>query len=224
MTQPESDRHAHWESVYGSKAPDQVSWFQARPDVSLDLINKLDLGVEASILDVGGGASTLVDYLLAEGRTSLAVLDLSEAALAHARTRLRDKSGRVSWIAADVTSWMPEAAVDVWHDRAVLHFLTDQSDREGYARALHSALKPGGWAIIAGFAPGGPQKCSGLDIVQHDADSLQALLGEEFALTRTRDDVHRTPWGAEQSFRYHCFRRLSTNDANAELDLPQLGL
>ncbi len=214
MAQSEPDRAAHWESVYGSKAPDQVSWFQSRPIVSLDLINELGLGAETSILDVGGGASTLVDHLLAEGRTSLAVLDLSEAALAHTRARLGAKSGKVRWLAADVTTWKAQAPVDVWHDRAVLHFLTDRSDQEGYARALRGALNPGGWAIIAGFAPGGAQKCSGLEIVQHDAESLQALLGEDFELTRTRDEVHRTPWGAEQSFRYHCFLRLSSADAS----------
>ncbi|MCW3847914.1 class I SAM-dependent methyltransferase [Sphingomonas sp. LB-2] len=201
------ERHTHWQSVYGTKAPGDVSWFQERPDVSLTLIEATGLPSEAAILDVGGGASTLVDHLLASGHSSLAVLDISEAALEHARRRLGSEADRVQWIASDVTRWRAAAPVDLWHDRAVLHFLTARPDQEAYFDTLRAALKPGGWAIIAGFAPGGPLKCSGLEIVQHDAESLAALLDYEFRLIDTRDEVHHTPWGAEQAFRYHLFWR-----------------
>lgn len=203
----EDERHAHWQSVYGTKAPGNVSWFQERPEVSLALIEATGLPKDAAILDVGGGASTLVDHLLASGHWSLAVLDISEAALEHARARLGNDADLVQWVASDVTRWRPTAPVDLWHDRAVLHFLTARADQEAYFDSLRAALKPGGWAIIAGFAPGGPLKCSGLEIVQHDAESLAGLLDYEFRLIDTRDEVHRTPWGAEQAFLYHLFWR-----------------
>lgn len=203
----EDERHTHWQTVYGAKAPGEVSWFQDRPAVSLDLIEAAGLSNEAAIIDVGGGASTLVDHLLASGHGSLAVLDISEEALRHSRARLGGDAERVEWIASDVTRWRPGAPVDLWHDRAVLHFLTSRDDQEAYFDTLRAALKPCGWAIIAGFAPGGPLKCSGLEIVQHDADSLAQLLGYEFRLIETRDELHRTPWGAEQAFRYHLFWR-----------------
>lgn len=203
----EPDRHSHWEGVYSTKSPAEVSWFQTRPDTSLELIKRTGAPLDATIVDIGGGASTLVDHLLADGRSSLIVLDLAESALAHARARLGDKAARVEWIAADVTQWRPERRVQLWHDRAVLHFLTDARDQAAYVQALRAALQPSGWAIIAGFAPGGPKRCSGLEIVQHDAASLQALLGDDFQLSATREETHQTPWGADQSFRYHLFQR-----------------
>lgn len=203
----EKERRAHWQGVYGAKSPGEVSWFQERPDVSLELIEATGLANDASMLDVGAGASTLVDHLLGRGRSSLAVLDISEEALQHARARLGSDADRVRWIAADLTRWRPEETVDLWHDRAVLHFLTASEDQQAYADTLRAALKPCGWAIIAGFAPGGPLKCSGLEIVQHDAESLAQLFGYEFELIDTRDEVHHTPWGAEQAFRYHLFWR-----------------
>jgi SAM-dependent methyltransferase len=203
----ETARHRHWESVYASRSPGEVSWYQQRPETSLALIGATGLARDASILDVGGGASTLVDHLLASGRTALAVLDISEAALAHARARLGARSEDVEWIAADITRWHPLRQFDLWHDRAVLHFLTAATDQRAYADRLRATVKPRAWAMIAGFAPGGPLKCSGLEIVQHDADSLRALLGEAFELTDVREELHRTPWGSEQAFRYHLFQR-----------------
>ena len=203
----EDERRAHWQSVYAAKAPGDVSWFQERPDVSLALVEATGLPKDAAILDVGGGASTLVDHLLAAGHTALSILDISEAALSHARARLGGDAGRVEWIAADVTRWRPAAPVDLWHDRAVLHFLTARRDQKAYFDTLRAALKPQGWAIIAGFAPGGPPTCSGLPIVQHDAGSLARLFGDGFRLVEARDELHRTPWGAEQAFRYHLFHR-----------------
>lgn len=203
----ESERRAHWQRVYGLNAPGQVSWFQHRPQVSLELIDATGLAKDASILDVGGGASTLVDHLLEVGYSSLEVLDVSAEALRHAQTRLGSGAKHVRWITADITRWAPERPVALWHDRAVLHFLTARADQDAYFDRLRSTLKPCGWAIIAGFAPGGPLKCSGLDIVQHDAESLAQLLSYEFRLIEARDEVHRTPWGAEQAFRYHLYRR-----------------
>lgn len=203
----EDERHAHWQGVYSAKAPGAVSWYQERPDISLELIEATGLATAASILDVGAGASTLVDHLLGTGHSALTVLDISAEALRHAQARLASDADRVRWIAADITRWRPELALDLWHDRAVLHFLTAPEDQQAYAATLRAALKPSGWAIIAGFAPGGPLKCSGLEIVQHDADSLAQLLGYEFRLIDTRDEIHRTPWGAEQAFRYHLFWR-----------------
>lgn len=207
-TNGEVERRAHWEGVYGTKAPTEVSWFQARPDISLELIRSTGIPLNGTIVDVGGGASTLVDHLLHEGRSSILVLDISATALARAQKRLGSKAQHVGWIAGDVTQWRPDAQVDLWHDRAVLHFLTETSDQNAYADTLRTVLKPGGCAIIAGFAPGGPLKCSGLDIVQHDAQSLQHLLGDDFHLVRIRNEVHRAPWGSEQAFRYHVFRRV----------------
>jgi len=203
----EDERRAHWQGVYAAKTPDEVSWFQERPDVSLELIEATGLADTASMLDVGAGASTLADRLLSSGHSSLAVLDISEEALRHAQARLDSEADRVRWIAADITRWRPEEPFDLWHDRAVLHFLTAREDQQAYADTLRASLKPCGWAIIAGFAPGGPLKCSGLEIVQHDAQSLAELLGYEFELIDTRDETHRTPWGAEQAFRYHLFWR-----------------
>lgn len=202
-----SERQAHWEGVYSAKTPGEVSWFQARPDISLDLIDRAGTLFGDSIVDVGGGASNLVDNLLAAGRTSIIVLDISAAAFTHARSRLGARANDVSWIVADVMQWRPSNRVAIWHDRAVLHFLTEAADQQQYAARLREALAPTGWAIIAGFAPGGPTKCSGLDVVQHDSDSLARLLGNGFELVETRDEIHRTPWQAEQAFRYHLFRR-----------------
>ncbi|MDZ4761195.1 MAG: class I SAM-dependent methyltransferase [Alphaproteobacteria bacterium] len=207
----ELDRHSHWEGVYSTKLPTEVSWFQTRPDVSLELIKLTGARLDATIVDIGGGASTLLDHLLTEGRSSLIVLDLAESALAHSRSRLGGIAADVEWIATDVTRWRPERRVHLWHDRAVMHFLTEARDQAAYVQSLRAALHPGGWAIIAGFAPGGARRCSGLDIVQHDAASLQALLGDNFALMATREETHRTPSGADQLFRYHLFKRQQDN-------------
>jgi len=203
----ETARHVHWQQVYGTKQPSEVGWFQERPDVSLALLATVALPLGAAIVDVGGGASTLVDHLLASGNYAITVLDISEAALRHAQTRLGRAADRVNWVAADITRWRPTSRVDLWHDRAVLHFLTHRQDQLAYFDALRAAVKPGGWALIAGFAPGGPPKCSGLEIVQHDAGSLAELLGTEFSLVDVQDEAHQTPWGAAQAFRYHLFRR-----------------
>jgi SAM-dependent methyltransferase len=202
------DRQTHWQTVYTSKGESEVSWFQDSPHPSLDLIALTGAARDAAILDIGGGASRLVDALMDAGYTDLSILDLSEAALAAARARLGPRAAKVRWIATDVTVWEPERAYDVWHDRAALHFLTAPSEQAAYVKCVGRALRRGGHAIIGSFAPDGPEKCSGLPVVRHDAASLGALLGERFTLIDSRRHDHVTPWGATQRFQFSTFRRM----------------
>lgn len=204
----ERSRQQHWQTVYRTKSPLEVSWHQDTPGASLGLIESTAVDSGAALLDIGGGASRLVDHLLERGWRDVTVLDISEAALAHARARIGSDS-RAHWIAADVTTWSPTRTYALWHDRAVLHFLIGAADQEAYVRALHAALPTGGWAIIGGFAPGGPTRCSGLETVQHDRQSLSAMLGSAFEFVDAMDETHRTPAGGEQAFRFHRFRRIA---------------
>jgi SAM-dependent methyltransferase len=201
------DRRQHWEDVYRSKAADQVGWFQPHAASSLRLI-KGCADKDARIIDVGGGASVLVDDLLDAGYRNLTVLDLAESALASSRARLGARAQSVQWIAADITrAELPAAHYDVWHDRAVFHFLTDPADRARYvAQVLHS-VKPGGHVIVAAFGPGGPLQCSGLDVVRYAPDALHAEFGAAFRLLGHETEIHRTPAGGEQEFVYcYCVR------------------
>jgi hypothetical protein len=207
MSATEPERRTHWETVYSTKQPGEVSWYQPEPELPLKLIRRTLAPHNAAIVDIGGGASTLVDHLVRDGFADITVLDIAAPALEHAKRRLGVSAARVTWIAADVTSWRPARAVDLWHDRAVLHFLTNESDQRAYADTLRATVRPGGWAIIGGFAPHGPLKCSGLDVVRHDANSLRALLGNDFALMETHGEIHVTPQGREQAFRHHLFSR-----------------
>lgn len=202
------ERHEHWQAVYRTKGEAEVSWFQERPATSLDLIGRAAGGTGAAVLDVGGGASRLVDHLLAAGYGDLTVLDIAEAALAAAQARLGSLAGRVDWIAADITRWTPLRQWDVWHDRAVFHFLTSAADRAAYVRALTAALPIGGQAIIAPFAPDGPERCSGLPIRRYDAAALAAEVGPGFVLVQTIGEGHVTPGGAVQKFQFCRFRRI----------------
>jgi SAM-dependent methyltransferase len=203
----EVSRQAHWENVYATRGEREVSWFQERPAPSLDLIRAAGATPRSSVIDVGGGASRLVDALLADGFTAVTVLDISEAALATAKRRLGSKAADVTWIVADITTWEPPQAYDLWHDRAVLHFLTDASDRAAYVTRLKQALRSGGHAIISTFALDGPERCSGLPVVRYDAKSLAELLGNEFDLIETRTQDHPTPMGGVQRFQFSVFRR-----------------
>ncbi|HEX7045766.1 MAG TPA: class I SAM-dependent methyltransferase [Burkholderiales bacterium] len=196
------NRKAHWEQVYREQAPHSVSWYQRTPELSLALIAKTGVSPDAWIIDVGAGASMLVDHLLEAGYRHLAVLDISAAALAHARQRLGPKADRVEWYEADITEFQPPRSFDVWHDRAVFHFLTEPAERARYAAALRRTLKPGGHAIVATFAVGGPTRCSGLDIVQYDGAALLRELGSGFTLQEEVGEVHLTPGGREQPFTY----------------------
>jgi SAM-dependent methyltransferase len=184
-----------------------VSWYQARPEMSLRLIEVYVPNRDAALMDIGGGASRLTDELANAGYRDLSVLDISEEGLSHLKKRMGCRATGIHWVVADVTLWTPDRIYDLWHDRALLHFLTEAKDQSAYAAALRAALKPSAIAIIAGFAPGGPEKCSGLPVVQHDHASLGALLGTEFEFVETREEVHLTPWNTEQAFRYHVMRR-----------------
>jgi 2-polyprenyl-3-methyl-5-hydroxy-6-metoxy-1,4-benzoquinol methylase len=203
------DRREHWENVYRTKQPTEMSWYSPHLQDSLRLIREV-APPASRIIDVGGGASTLVDDLLDAGYAKLTVLDISEAALDSARARLKDRATSVTWRCADVTAErLPGVTYDVWHDRAVFHFLTDESDRRAYVRTLRRALSPSGHVVIGTFALNGPERCSGLDVVRYDAIGLQRELGEDFVLTASEEPVHVTPAGKEQRFVLCRFERRS---------------
>ncbi|HET6376158.1 MAG TPA: class I SAM-dependent methyltransferase [Methylocella sp.] len=202
-----NSRQEHWEKVYQSRAEQELSWFEEHPAVSLDLIRAAGIGREAAIIDIGGGESRLVDALLGEGFSALTVLDISEHALLAAKARLGPRAEKVTWIVADVTAWEPTGTYDLWHDRAAFHFLTHAADREAYAARVAKAVRPGGSVIIGTFAPEGPERCSGLPVQRHDAASIGAVLGDEFALVESRRHAHRTPAGKTQLFQFSLFRR-----------------
>jgi len=195
-----SNRRAHWEKVWGTHPPDGVSWYAPHLAESLRLIREA-APPDASIIDIGAGASTLVDDLLDAGLSRLTVLDISEAALDVARARLGLRAQGVTWLHADIaTAALPSGAYDVWHDRAVFHFLTEQADRDAYVAALNHSLRHGGSAVIGTFALNGPARCSGLDVIRYDASGIQRALGPEFALTAAAEQTHVTPDGRPQEF------------------------
>ncbi|WP_374256944.1 class I SAM-dependent methyltransferase [Aquabacterium sp.] len=198
----------HWEKVYSTKAPDSVSWFQPHADMSMRLIRSSGLAHDATIIDVGGGASTLVDDLLDDGYANVTVLDLSAAALAESQRRLGEKSTRVKWVEVGVTcAKFEQHSIDLWHDRAVFHFLTAQSDREVYVRQVLRALKPGGYVIMATFGGNGPTQCSGLPVMRYAPNDLHAEFGDAFTLLTHEEQVHRTPFGIDQQFIYCMCRK-----------------
>ena len=200
---------AHWESIYTSKASTNVSWYQSEPRLSRDLITRRGITPAAQVIDVGGGASTLVDALLARNFRHITVLDISSAAIQHAKTRLGALADMVTWIEADITNvLLPLAHYDLWHDRAVFHFLTNPADQTSYIQAVKRAVKPGGYVIVATFALDGPPRCSGLEVVRYSADSLHDAFGPDFQLIESRSETHQTPAKAEQRFVYCCCRRL----------------
>jgi trans-aconitate methyltransferase len=197
----------HWDTVYATKGEHDVSWFEASPVVSLQLIEATGLAARTCVLDVGGGESRLVDALLARGVMCIAVLDVAREALVRAQARLGDKARDVAWIEADVTGAWSWKEVDIWHDRAVFHFLTERADRDSYKAKLAEMLKPGGSAILATFAPDGPEKCSGLPVARYSPEMLSSELGEGFVLVDSRRHTHTTPWGTLQAFQYSRFVR-----------------
>jgi len=203
-----ADRRQHWESVYRSRAADQVGWFQPLAASSLRLIEE-SAGGDACIIDVGGGASVLVDGLLEAGYRNLTVLDLAESALAASRARLGTRAQSVRWVAGDITRIdLSTAHYDVWHDRAVFHFLTDPADRARYVAQVLKSVKPGGHVIVATFGPGGPLQCAGLDVVRYAPDALHAEFGAPFRLLRHETEIHHTPTGQEQEYVYCYCRRV----------------
>lgn len=199
---------AHWEGVYARKQPTEVSWYQPVPATSLALIEAAGATAESAIIDVGGGDSRLVDALLERGLGRVTVLDISAAALARARARLGERAAEVAWLEADITrAELPAQAYDIWHDRALFHFLTSPSDRRAYADLARHAMKPGGTLILGGFAPDGPTRCSGLDVARWEPRDLARELGEGFRLLDSLEETHHTPARAEQRFSWAVLRR-----------------
>jgi len=199
---------AHWQEVYASRSCTDVSWYQAEPKRSLAFIEASGVDKQRPIIDVGGGASTLVDHLLARGYAQLTVLDIAEGALRQAQDRLGARAGAVEWRTDDVVSFTAERRFALWHDRAVLHFLVDADKRKRYVAALQRALAPDGHVVLAGFGPDGPQKCSGLPVRRYSVDKFRHLLGNEFELMDEAIDEHTTPGGAVQQFLYTRWQRV----------------
>ena len=199
----------HWNRVYQTKEPTQVSWYRAHLETSLELTAQAAPDRASAIIDVGGGEATLVDDLMARGYGDVTVLDISDAALEVTRRRLGDRAAAVHWVSGDVTTVaLPEERYDVWHDRAVFHFLTDPDRRTAYVRQVARSVRRGGHVIVATFGPEGPLQCSGLDVVRYDADALHDEFGARFELVSHREEVHETPGGRQQQFLW-CFCRLT---------------
>ena len=201
------DLKAHWEEVYSTRGATKVSWHQGEPRLSLELIRAVAPAVNGRIIDVGGGASVLVDRLLDWPFERIAVVDIAETPLEQAQSRLGQRAGCVDWIAADVTKIQDIGIFDVWHDRAAFHFLTDATDRRKYVDLARRTLPAGGHLIIASFADDGPKQCSDLDVCRYNAKSMVAELGEGFSLIRWARETHITPWNGSQAFIYGVFRR-----------------
>jgi len=198
----------HWDRVYQRKAPDAVSWYTPRLERSLAWIDSCQLAPSAHVVDMGGGASTLVDDLLARGFRRISVADISAAALDRTRARLGHRAGSVRWVVGDATTRLLEDhSVDLWHDRAVFHFLTEATARDAYVAALCAAVRPGGYAIIGTFGPRGPERCSGLPVARYTASDIAEALGACFEPVDEADEEHTTPWGASQAFAYALLRR-----------------
>jgi ubiquinone/menaquinone biosynthesis C-methylase UbiE len=206
---PAKGREAHWQSIYATEAEREVSWFQDNAQPSLGLIEEI-ASPSSAVVDIGGGASRLVDGLLNRGFRDLTILDLSATALSTAKERIGKEASHVQWIEADVTAWEPSRTYDVWHDRATFHFMVEESDRAAYLSRLARALKSGGHAIVATFAADGPEQCSGLPVRRYDAKTLGQTLGPKFQLLGSRRHDHVTPWGATQPFQFSVFRHVPT--------------
>ena len=197
----------HWEHIYETKGPTRVSWYQEHAGFSLQNIQNTGIRKTDHIIDVGGGASTLVDDLIADGFQTITVLDVSGAALELARQRLGMRGAEVNWIEADITEVnLPHSAYDVWHDRAVFHFLTQASDRQHYVDTVRNSVRKGGHVIVATFAPDGPERCSGLEVMRYSPESLHSEFGEDFEIVNSTRETHHTPFGTEQKFIY-CYCR-----------------
>lgn len=201
-----TERQAHWNDAYTTKAETKVSWYQQNPSRSLELITAAAPGT-GSVIDVGGGASVLADALLAKGYSDLTVLDISAVALERSKKRLGGLSDRISWIVADITNWQPQRTWDVWHDRAVFHFLTDAEAQDAYIAALKMGTKAVSAVIMATFALAGPEKCSGLPVQRYSPATLAARLGPDFRLYTETAETHPTPFGTTQEFSYAAFKR-----------------
>ncbi|MUP47240.1 class I SAM-dependent methyltransferase [Gramella sp. BOM4] len=201
------DLKSHWNDIYGKKEFEETSWYQARPESSLNLIESLALSKDAEIIDIGGGNSFLVDNLLKLDYSNISVLDISELAMKKAQYRLGSKADAVNWIASDVTTFKSDKKFELWHDRAAFHFLTEDAQVEKYFEKLNSYLKPGGYLILATFSDKGPTKCSGIEIRQYSTKDLKEMLESEFEVISLQNLDHSTPWDATQNFSFGLFRK-----------------
>lgn len=202
-------RSDHWNKVYRKKSETELSWHQDDPAVALNIMKKVGLAAGSAFIDIGAGKSRIIERLLDLGLSDLSALDLSENALASTRVRLGDRGKTVRWIVDDVTRWEPTRTYDIWHDRAVFHFLVNREDRISYIERLNRSVSSGGHAIIATFATDGPEQCSGLPVARYSPDSLAETLGAAFLLLTHQFYLHHTPWGVEQSFQYSLFRKVN---------------
>jgi len=202
------DSKEHWEKVYSTKAPDAVSWYTPHLETSLNLIHQASLGKSSAIIDIGGGEATLVDDLIVAGYLDISVLDISQKAIDVARARIGNKANKVHWYCADIAqATLPQNYFDIWHDRAVFHFLTEESQRKRYIEQVMHSVKHGGYVIMSTFGPEGPENCSGLDVVRYDSGSLHGQFGKAFKLINSSTELHKTPMGGTQQFLY-CFCRM----------------
>lgn len=202
------DKSQYWNDIYKKKDESHQSWFQGKPEKSLEMINELNLSKNASIIDIGGGESRLVDYLLEEGFTNISLLDISDESLEKTKQRLGPKANSVKLITSDVTTFNPAQKYDLWHDRATFHFLTDIKDVEKYLSIAYDALNVGGSLIISTFSPTGPDKCSGLTISKYSQEELKQVFGKFFQNTKCFETTHTTPWGTTQDFVYCGFKKI----------------
>jgi hypothetical protein len=203
----ETSSKEHWEQVYATQPEQQLSWFEPVPPISLDLLLVPSLKKDAPVIDVGGGASRLVDALLDRGFTQITVLDIADTALEISRRRLADRAAQVGWRAADVLTWKPDRSYRAWHDRAVFHFLTTAQQRLAYRTTMENAVLSGGIVVIGTFSPLGPERCSGLPVQRYTAQSLSSELGNQFRWTATEKIEHTTPSGQTQQFQFSRFIR-----------------
>lgn len=203
-----AERKAHWEHIYQTKELSAVSWYQPRPQTSLDLIAQFALSPEAKIIDVGGGDSLLVDHLLQEGYGNVTVLDISEAAINRAKARLGEAADRVRWIVRDITTFRPEEQYDCWHDRAAFHFLTGEQDIAGYLEAAREGIVPGGALVVGTFSESGPGKCSGITVKQYNEAAMTRCFAPSFRKVSCLTTVHETPFATEQQFLFCSFRKV----------------
>ncbi|MCF8245046.1 MAG: class I SAM-dependent methyltransferase [Saprospiraceae bacterium] len=203
------NRKSHWENVYQTKQLTEASWYQARPDISLDFLHKYELPKSARIIDVGGGDSLLVDHLLAEGFENVTVLDISEKALERAKARLGEKASLVKWVVCDAAAFKPKEKYDFWHDRAAFHFFTKEKDIKHYIKTVQQSIAPGGYLVLGTFSENGPEKCSGLPIKQYSESAMKERLQQFFEKLKCLTVKHLTPSEKVQEFVFCSFKRLN---------------
>lgn len=204
------DKKQHWENIYENRQPDEVSWYQPQPTISLEFLKLAKLPKTARIIDVGGGESLFVDYLLDAGYKNITVLDISDAAIRHARQRVGDKANLVNWVVSDIVDFEPEEKYDFWHDRGTFHFLTNEEDIRKYIALIRASVKPKGYAVIGTFSDIGPQRCSGLEIHQYSEDLMERQVQPYFTKIAAKREDHITPYNTVQNFLFCCFRKTSS--------------